>query len=141
MKKKKQDYKDYIYLRIPKEEYKKIIEKKRKITTKEIEEWRFNYELKQSKKNTKRANEIKKYRTAKKIYEALENYYLNLFTSEKENLTIYKLAKLAKVSYPTAKKFWQTHNLSYWIQNFKYKKQEALNNFKIIELTKELIAL
>ena len=138
---KKQDYKDYIYLRIPKEEYKRIIEEKRKITTKEIEEWRFNYELKQSKKNTKRANEIKKYRTAKKIYEALENYYLNLFTSEEENLTIYKLAKLAGVSYPTAKKFWQTHNLSSWIQNFKYKKQEALNDFKIIELTKELIAL
>jgi len=138
---KKQDYKDYIYLRIPKEEYEAIFQGKKKVTKNNIEEWRFNYELKQSKKNTKRANEIKKYKTAKKIYEALENYYLNLFTSEEENLTIYKLAKLARVSYQTAKKFWQTHNLSSWEQNFKYKKQEALHDFKIIELTKELIAI
>ena len=142
MKKNKQDYKDYIYIRIPKDEYKAIIEEKRKVSADDIETWRFNYEIKQSTKTkgARKAAKTKEYRTVSKIYKALENYYTNLLF-DGEHITIYKLAKLAKVSYPTAKKFWYQYNLDKWLENFKHKKQEALKDFKLIELVDILIAL
>ncbi len=138
----KQDHKDYIYIRIPKEEYEKIMQNNKRVTKKDLEAWRYDYELKQSTKikGAKKASRIKKYRAVSKMYKALEDYYNSLLYDEK-HITPYKLAKLAKVSYPTAKKFWEQYNLDRWKENFKYKKQEALNDFKLIELVEILIVL
>ena len=142
MKQNKQDYKDYIYIRIPKNEYEAIMKGKKRVSVDDIEEWRFNYELKQSTKikGAKRAAKTKEYRAISKMFKALENYY-NSLLFDGEHITPYKLAKLSRVSYPTAKKFWNKYNLDTWKENFKYKKQEALNDFKLIELAEILIAL
>ena len=133
---KKEDYKDYVYIRIPKSEYKEIIENKRKITKSDLESWRFNYELKQSEKiaYAKRANKIKQARVVQKIFKTLENYFTGLFT-ETQELTPYRLSKLANVNYRTAKNFYKKHNLNTWIKEFKQKKDVALREFKIKELS------
>jgi len=133
---KKEDYKDYVYLRIPKDEYKKIIDGQKKITSQKLKEWRYDYELKQSSKtqSAKKAHKIKKARTIQKIYKALENYYLGLFQDEKKELTPYKLSKLAKVNFRTAKKFWEEHKLSEWVEKFKLNPQQYLKEFKIQEI-------
>lgn len=134
---KKEDYKDYVYIRIPKSEYKEIIENKRKITKSDLESWRFNYELKQSEKiaYAKRANKIKQARVVQKIFKTLEQYFTGLFTENTQKLTPYKLSKLANVNYRTAKSFWEKHDLDTWIKEFKEKKSVALREFKIKELS------
>jgi len=132
----KEDYKDYVYLRIPKDEFEKIIAGKKKITQEDVKSWRFDYELKQSEKRAyaKRANKIKKARTIQKIYKALEYYYLGLFKDEKKELTAYKLSKLAKINYRTAKKFFEEHNLQEWLPQFEKEPQNSLKEFKIQEI-------
>ena len=137
----KEDYKDFVYIRIPKEEYEAIIQGKRKVTADDIEEWRFNYEVKQvdKKVKAKRASKIKQSRTIQKIYKALENYYLGLFKEEAKNLTPYRLAKLAKVNYMTARKFFETHKLEEWIRRFESNPTQELRNFKIEELSEYFI--
>ena len=132
----KEDYKGYIYIRIPKVEYEAIMKGKRKVSADDIEEWRFNYEVKQvdKKVKAKRASKIKQSRTIQKIYKALENYYLGLFKEEVKELTPYQLAKLAKVNYVTARKFFETHNLNDWIKKFEDNPTQELRNFKIEEL-------
>jgi len=135
----KEDYKDYVYLRIPKSEYNKIINGEMKVTKNDIENWRFDYELKQSNKTAyaKRANKIKTARIVQKIYKVLENYYTGLFKQEKE-LTAYKLSKLAKINYRTAQKFFKEHNLDDWIKRFE-KDPQALKEFKVKELSEYFV--
>ena len=132
----KEDYKDYVYLRIPKTEYNKIISEDKRVTKEDIEAWRFDYELKQSNKSAyaKRANKIKTARIIQKIYKTLENYYLGLFRDEKKELTAYRLSKLAKINYRTAKKFFEEHNLKEWLPRFETSPQEELKKFKVEEL-------
>ena len=132
----KEDYKNYVYVRIPKEEYQAIMEGKRKISKNDLEVWRFEYEIKQVDKvvSAKRANKKKVARTIQKIYKTLEDYYAGLFKEEKE-LTPYRLAKLSKVHYTTARKFWDKHNLNEWIKKFKENPIQELRNFKIEELS------
>jgi hypothetical protein len=134
---KKEDYKDYVYIRIPKSEYNKIIKGEKKVTKNDLEAWRFGYELKQSEKiaYAKRANKIKQARVVQKIFKTLEDYYTGLFTEKTQELTPYKLSKLANVNYRTAKSFWEKHNLGIWIKEFRSKKGEALKEFKIKELS------
>ena len=130
----KEDYKEYVYLRIPKAEYNKIVSGDKRVTKEDIEAWRFNYELKQSNKTAyaKRANKIKTARIVQKIYKVLENYYTGLFKQEKE-LTAYRLSKLAKINYRTAKRFFEEHNLKEWLPRFETNPQE-LKKFKVEEL-------
>ena len=136
---KKEDYKKYVYVRIPIEEYEEIIQGKKKITKGDLEAWRFSYDLKQSEKQAyaRRAARIKQKKTILKILRILENYYLGLFKEEKK-LNPSRLAKLAKVNYKTASKFWKEHNLQEWISKFEENPQEALKEFKIIELSEIL---
>jgi len=136
---KKEDYKKYVYVRIPVEEYQEIIQGKKKITKGDLEAWRFSYDLKQSEKKAyaRRASKIKQKKTILKLLKALENYYLGLFKEEKE-LNLSRLAKLAKVNYKTASKFWKEHNLQEWIPRFEKEPIEALKEFKIIELSEIL---
>ena len=134
---KKEDYKDYVYVRIPKEEYEAIIQGKRKVNKSDLEEWRFNYEIKQIDKiaYAKRANKIKVAKTIQKLYKALENYYLSLFKEDNKKLTAYQLSKLAKVNYRTAKKFWERHKLDEWGKKIEINPVEELKRFKIEELS------
>jgi len=136
---KKEDYKKYVYVRIPVEEYQEIIQGKKKITKGDLEAWRFSYDLKQSEKQAyaRRAARIKQKKTILKILRTLENYYLGLFKEEKK-LNPSRLAKLTKVNYKTANKFWKEHNLKEWISKFEENPQEALKEFKIIELSEIL---
>ena len=133
----KEDYKNYVYVRIPISEYNEIIEGKRKITKSDLEEWRFNYEIKQIDKRAyaKRANRIKVSKTIQKLYKALESYYLGLFKEENKKLTAYQLSKLAKVNYRTAKKFYENHKLEEWLEKFDKNPVEELKNFKVEELS------
>ena len=134
--KKKEDYKEFVYIRIPKDEYDKIMAEEIKVTKHDIKGWRFDYEVKQSEKASyaRRANKIKKARIVQKIYKSLEDYYLSLFKDEKKELTAYKLSKLAKVNYRTAKKFFEEHKLDSWIKKFEENPSEELKKFKIEEL-------
>jgi len=136
---KKEDYKKYVYVRIPIEEYEEIMQGKKKITKGDLEAWRFSYDLKQSEKQAyaRRAARIKQKKTILKLLKALENYYTGLFKEEKE-LNPNKLAKLASVNYKTANKFWKEHNLQQWIPKFEENPQQALKDFKIIELSEIL---
>jgi len=101
--------------------------------------WRFSYDLKQSEKQAyaRRAARIKQKKTILKLLKALENYYTGLFKEEKE-LNPSRLAKLAKVNYKTASKFWKEHNLQEWKSKFEDKPAKALKEFKIIELSEKL---
>jgi len=136
---KKEDYKKYVYVRIPIEEYQEIIEGKKRITKGDLEAWRFSYDLKQSEKQAyaRRAARIKQKKTILKLLKALENYYTGLFKEEKK-LNPSQLAKLANVNYKTANKFWKEHNLQEWISKFKDNPQNTLKEFKIIELSEIL---
>jgi len=136
---KKEDYKKYVYVRIPVEEYQEIIQSKKKITKGDLEAWRFSYDLKQNEKKAyaRHAARIKQKKTILKLLRALENYYTGLFKEEKK-LNPSKLAKLAKVNYKTANKFWKEHNLQEWISKFENNPANALKEFKIIEISEKL---
>jgi len=136
---KKEDYKKYVYVRIPIEEYEEIMQGKKKITKGDLEAWRFSYDLKQNEKKAyaRRASKIKQKKTILKLLKALENYYTGLFKEEKE-LNSSRLAKLAKVNYKTANKFWKEHHLQEWISKFENNPNDALKEFKIIELSEIL---
>jgi len=136
---KKEDYKKYVYVRIPIEEYEEIMQGKKKITKSDLEAWRFSYDLKQSEKQAyaRRASKIKQKKTILKLLKALENYYTGLFKEEKA-LNPNQLAKLANVNYKTANKFWKEHHLQEWISKFEKNPANALKEFKIIELSEIL---
>ena len=126
-------------MRIPVEEYQEILVGKKRVTKSDLEAWRFSYEIKQSDKiaYARRAARIKQKKTILKLLKALEDYYTGLFKEEKE-LNPSRLAKLAKVNYKTASKFWKEHNLQEWIPRFEDNPQNALKEFKIVELSEIL---
>ena len=125
-------YKDYVYLRIPKAEYNKIINGEMKVTKNDIENWRFDYELAQNLKKAyaNRANKIRSRKILDKIYKVVEDYYSGLFDPEKD-LNAYKLSKLAKINYRTAVKYWNMLNMQSWIEKIKTDPASNLPLFKI----------
>jgi len=145
---KKRNYKDFVYFKIPKEEWKEIekiaIEKGRHIKQLSYDDlirYKFAYDLGiENKQNS--ASEAHRRKKAKKdmqIYNTLENYYTGLFKSELEHINPYKLSKLAKINYRTAKRFWNDYNLDYWIKKFEKRGSEALKEFKIQELAESFV--
>ena len=145
---KKENYKDFVYLKMPKDEYEKLLEigakkgaKTKVISIDDLTRWEINYRLDiENKQNS--AIEAHKRKKAKKdiqIYQMLENYYTGLFKSELEHINAYKLSKLAKVNFRTAKRFWEEYNLDYWVKEFERKGSEALREFKIQELAESLV--
>ena len=125
----KYDYKDYVYLRIPKSEYNEIIEGKRRLRKADFNRWVEDYYYKQVGKRAyaRIANDKKTAKAIKKLYKALEGYYTGLFRDEKE-LSINRLSRLAGVNYRTANKFWKENNLQEWLSKFK-ENSEELRNF------------
>ena len=145
---KKETYKDFVYLKIPKDEYEKLLAigaekgtKKKIISVEDLTRWEITYRLGIENKEIS-ALEARRRKKAKKdiqIYQALENYLTGLFKSELEHINIYKLSKLAKVNYRTAKRFWKEYNMNHWIKEFKKRGSEALREFKIQELAESLV--
>ncbi|EDM22954.1 hypothetical protein [Caminibacter mediatlanticus] len=113
----KYDYVNYIYIRIPINEYKKYEKHKDCIPFHKIREWRFDYDLKQKtkKEGIKIAQLSKKEKAERKILDFLENYYGGLL-KEDNIISISKLAKKSGVHYNTAKKFAEKYNLERWIE-------------------------
>ena len=101
-----------IYICIPETEYNSIVNGKERVTKAKLRKWRENYEkhIQNKKINAVKANKAKQEKTIEKIINSLKK----LNTEDKKNLTPYKLSKLAKVNYRTAKKFWEKHNLDKW---------------------------
>jgi len=145
---KKESYKDFVYLKIPKYEYEKLLAigaekgtKKKVISIDDLTRWEIIYRLGiENKENSAlEAHRRKKARKDIQIYQALENYFTGLFKSELEHISIYKLSKLAKVNYRTAKRFWEDYNMDHWLKEFEKRKSEALKEFKIQELAESLV--
>jgi hypothetical protein len=144
---KKESYKDFIYLKIPKDEWEKIektaLEKGKHIKQLSYEnllEYKFTYELGIENKQIS-ALEASRRKKAKKdiqIYQTLESFFTELFKSELEHINPYKLSKLAKVNYKTAKRFWNEYNLNYWIPKIE-KDSKLLKEFLYKELSKSII--
>jgi hypothetical protein len=146
MKEKKFDYNDYVYLRIPKSKWeewqKKEKESKRvRVEFKSLKSFRIEYKWKveNKSKSATRASRIKEARANLKMFNVLSNFYNTLFKNESD-LTIYKLAKEAGVSYMTAKRFWQEFNLDIWIDEFKTD-SNSLDKFLYSNLAEDLVIL
>jgi len=136
----KQDYKDFVYIRIPRRVYGDIIKNNRKLSAIDLKLYRYDYLDKHFNKKlaSEKARKAKERKTALRILKALENYYLGLFREQNKPLSIYTLSKLSKVNYRTAKRFFERYNLKEWIPRFENNSQNALKEFKIIELSKIL---
>jgi len=145
---KKETYKDFVYLKISKDEYEKLLSlgakkgtKTKLISIDDLTRWEISYRLDiENKQNS--AIEAHRRKKAKKdiqIYQTLENYYTGLFKNELERLNAYKLSKLAKINFRTAKRFWEDYNLDYWIKEFEKRGSEALREFKIQELAESMV--
>jgi len=145
---KKESYKDFVYLKIPKDEWEKIekfaLEKgkhAKQLSYDDLIRYKFAYELGIESKQIS-ASEATRRKKAKKdiqIYQALENYFTGLFRSEFERINPYKLSKIAKINYRTAKRFWEEYNLDKWIIEFEKSPNEALKRFKVEELAESLV--
>jgi hypothetical protein len=145
---KKETYKDFVFLKIPKDVWREIekiaIEKgkyTKQLSYNDLIDYKFLYErdIEHKQISALEAHRQKKARKDIQIYQALEKFFTGLFKSELEHITPYKLSKLAKVNYRTAKRFWNEYNLDYWIKEFESKGSKALNEFKINELAESLV--
>ena len=145
---KKETYKDFVYLKISKDEYEKLLSlgakkgtKTKLITIDDLTRWEISYRLDiENKQNSAiEAHRRKKAKKDMQIYKILENYYTGLFKRELEHINAYKLSKLAKVNFRTAKRFWEEYNLDYWVKEFEKRGSDALREFKIQELAESIV--
>ena len=145
---KKENYKDFVYLKISKDEYERLLSlgaergtKTKLISIDDLTRWEISYRLDiENKQNSaKEAHRRKKAKKDIQIYKTLKNYYTGLFKNEIERLNAYKLTKIAKVNYRTAKRFWEEYKLNYWVREFEKRGSEALKEFKIQELAESLV--
>jgi len=136
----KQDYKDFVYIRIPRSVYEDIIENNGKLSAIDLKLYRYDYLDKHFNKRlaSQKARKAKEKKTTLRILKALENYYLGLFREQNKPLSIYTLSKLSKVNYRTAKRFFEKYNLNEWIPRFEKEPNKTLKEFKIIELSEIL---
>ena len=137
---KKESYKDFVYIRIPRSVYEDIIENNGKLSAVDLKLYRYDYLDKHFNKRlaSEKARKAKEKKTTLRILKALENYYLGLFREQNKPLSIYTLSKLSKVNYRTAKRFFEKYNLDEWIPRFEKEPTEALKEFKILELSEIL---
>ena len=114
-----------IYICIPETEYNSIVNGKERVTKAKLKKWREDYEkhIQNKKINAIKANKAKQEKAIEKIINTLKK--INI--TDKKNLTPYKLSKLAKVNYRTAKKFWEKYELDKWIKTEKKFKNYLLD--------------
>jgi protein-disulfide isomerase len=145
---KKEDYKDFVFLKISKEEFEELLNKAKEqgkhtkvASIDDLTRWEITYRLsiEEKQSSAKEAHRRKKALKDIQIFRALENYYNGLFKNDAEDINANKLSKLANVNYRTAKRFWDEYNLDYWIKEFEIKGSKALNSFKVNELAESLV--
>jgi len=145
---KKESYKDFVYFKMPKEKFEELLQiardkgkKSKVLSIDDLLEFKYLYERDIEHKQIS-ASEATRRKKAKKdiqIYQALEKWLTGLFRSEFEYITPYKLSKVAKTNYRTAKRFWEEYNLDKWIIEFEKSPNEALKRFKVEELAESLV--
>jgi len=105
---KKETYKDFVYFKIPKDEFEKILEllkekgrKSKVISIDDLLRYKLLYEIDiENKQNSaSEAHRLKKAKKDIQIYKTIENFYTGLFKNELDHLNPYKLSKLAKVKH------------------------------------------
>ena len=137
------EYKKYVYFKIPKEEWEQIEKSQKDISYKDLIRYKTLYKISKEPKQ-EGAKEAAKYRKARndmKFFKTLERIYNSLFKNEiksNKKLTIYKLAKETGLPYPTAKRFWNEYNLNNWIEKFE-KDPSSLKTFLHQELAESLV--
>jgi hypothetical protein len=146
---KKETYKDYVYFKMPIKRFNELFEKAKEkgrnkvfISFNELLMWKELYEMDMETKqhSAKEAHKRKKAKVDLKILNFLEQCFTSLFkNSECKDLTPYKLSKLLKIHYKTAKRFWNDYNLNYWIKEFEKRKEEAIKEFKYQVLSESLV--
>ena len=122
------DYKNYTYLRIPKEEFERLVK-----DYPFLNEYKIDYDDKQLSKRVaaKQVAKNRKITSVAKIYKVLKNYYFNnLFKGEKD-ITITDLSKIAGLAYMTTWRYWKELELDKWIERFKREGKDALFDFEI----------
>ena len=141
MAKSNNEYKRYVYFKIPKEEWEQIEKEQRDISFNDLIRYKTLYKISKEgkEKGAKEAAKVRKARNDLKFYKTLERIYNSLFGKNESNrLTIYRLSKESNLPYPTAKRFWNEYNLDEWIKKF----EENPNNLKIFlhqELAESLV--
>jgi len=145
---KKESYKDFVYFKMPKEKFEEFLKiardkgKKTKVlSVDDLLEFKYLYErdIEHKQISASEAHRRKKAKKDIQIYQALENYFTGLFKSEFERINPYRLSKLAKINYRTAKRFWEEYNLDKWLNEFERRGAEALKEFKIQELAESFV--
>jgi len=138
----KKSYKDFIYLKLPKEEFEKHLkeykkDKSYKIPFYDVLKGRVEYEneMLDKKDRALEAARIKSAIANIKIYKTLERLVNSLF---KRDINISLLAKEAKVHYNTAKNFWREKDLDKWLEKIE-KKEATLRDFLIEELLEDAL--
>jgi hypothetical protein len=144
----KENYKDFVYFKIPVDEFEELLrtakekgKKTKAISVDDLLRYKYLYErdIESKQISALNANRIKKAKKDIQIYQALEKHYTGLFRGEFEHINPYKLSKIAKINYRTAKRFWEEYNLDKWIIEFEKSPNEALKRFKIQELAESFV--
>jgi hypothetical protein len=144
----KESYKDFVYFKMPIEKFEELLKIARDkgkhakvLSVDDLLDFKYLYErdIESKQKSASNANRIKKAKKDIKIFQAIEDYYLGLFNDGQKKLTAYKLSKLAKINYRTAKRFWEEYNLDKWLNEFERRGAEALKEFKIQELAESFV--
>ena len=138
--------KKYIYLRIDKKQWELWEERIKKdgeclIPFELLKAYRNIYLEKEEKRreNAKEANLYKRARADMKIFNTLETITNSLFRENSlKDLTISKLAKLSKVHYKTAERFWREYELDKWLDVIE-KDRNKLKDFKYQMLAESLV--
>ena len=119
------DYRNYIYLRIPKDEYKKFEE--------ELKPYRIDYKYANSSKaiSARGVAKNRKRKNIEKIYKTIKNYYFNnLFTQE--TLTKADIAKITGLSYKTIYNLGKQLNLDSFLKRLQKGDKDALLDLELL---------
>ena len=127
----KEDRKNYVYLRIEKKEWEKVIQQDC-ISSILLKKWREEYKFKNINRRTSAewANKIKQKKVLEKIVKVLDTSVNGLFAEDLNKLTTYKLAKLAGINYLTAQKYWEKRGLKEKFLKDPVKTLKELNELK-----------
>ena len=129
----KQDHKNFIFIKIPKQIWEEKINNKEGLTFEELKEYRREYEYKNIEKKyaARKVAANRKKENIKKICRTLKNYYFNNLFYSQEDITRKQLSKLTSISYRRIIDLWKELELDKWIERFKREGKDALFDFEI----------
>ena len=130
----KGSYKDYLYFRISKAEF-ETLDEKDCITKEDLKRFMIDYKdaVLNKKFSANKAARLKSVQTKKKFLNALERMLRSLIREDTKNITPYRVAKEANISYLSAKKYFEAYNITQRLEElqkdfeFRYFKEEFLD--------------